>query len=63
MEWLSVRCEIEMNVVVSTSVVRRFEGVFLLRVHCYFVEVRCWGHSVAGLFHLLHGSFCLEKVH
>ena len=28
---------IEMNVVVSTSVVRRFVDVFLPWVHCYFV--------------------------
>ena len=50
---LSVRCEmnglfytsivsIEMNVVVSTSIVRRFEGGFLPWVHCYFVEVQYW---------------------
>ena len=31
---------IEMNVVVSTSVVRRFEGGFLPWVHCYFVGVQ-----------------------
>ena len=48
---LSVRCEmnglfytsivsIEMNVVVSTSIVRRFEGGFLPWVHCYFVEAQ-----------------------
>ena len=48
---LSVRCDmnglfytsvvsIEMNVVVSTSIVRRFEGCFLPWVHCYFVEVQ-----------------------
>ena len=33
---------IEMNVVVSTSIVRRFEGCFLPWVHCYFVEVQYW---------------------
>ena len=48
---LSVRCDmnglfytsivyIEMNVVVSTSIVRRFEGCFLPWVHCYIVEVQ-----------------------
>ena len=40
--WLfytSIVC-IEMNEVVSTSVVRRFEGGFLPWVHCYFVEVQ-----------------------
>ena len=31
---------IEMNVVVSTSVVRRFVDGFLPWVHCYFVVVR-----------------------
>ena len=30
---------IEMNAVVSTSVVQRFEGGFSPWVHCYFVEV------------------------
>ena len=50
---------IEMNVVVSTSVVRRFEGGNLPWVHCYFVElfrwgaVVLWGLWVAGLFHVL----------
>lgn len=48
--WLSVRCDmnglfytsiasIEMNVVVSTSVVQRFEGGCLPWLHCYFGAV------------------------
>ena len=36
---------IEMNVEVSTSVVRWVAGGFLLWVHCYFVEVQYWEES------------------
>ena len=47
-EWLgsSTRLfSIEMNVEVSTSVVRWFVGGFLPWVHCYFVEVQYWEES------------------